>query len=244
MPYQVYLNWTGDEYNGREILVFPNRQYADEFFNRCIETKAPGTNKPLTDVIRHSPQFWSYNMSDETRPFYFILENAKDLIGTTMAARISGYDNNHASGAMPVIPDDPTASVEYRSGGTYYIRTKSTPHLYWYIGSHNRIRLDTRKATKFQIDREDAEQTEQTDSRRVLVRKDQVKLTALRSSGSSDIGVWDNLVTTTHTPYRFAFGSFYNGDLGVDWDADNTIAGEGYVSYKVKHAGETWELVN
>lgn len=79
-------------------------------------------------------------------------------MATTMAARISGYDNNHATGAMPVIPNDATSNMEYVSGGAYYIHTKTTPHLYWSIrnGNNGFITLDTRKATKFRINRDDS----------------------------------------------------------------------------------------
>jgi hypothetical protein len=59
---------------------------------------------------------------------------------------------------MPVIPNDATSNVEYVSGGAYCIRTKTTPHLYWSVGDGNNgfITLDTRKETKFRINRDDS----------------------------------------------------------------------------------------
>ncbi|CAG8904520.1 unnamed protein product [Penicillium egyptiacum] len=249
MVYQVYLNWTGNEYDGREILVFPNRHYADEFYNRCVTTTAAGTVNPLSDVVRYSPQFWTFPAATpETRPFYFIDSNAKDLMATTMAARISGYDNNHATGAMPVIPNDATSNVEYVSGGAYYIRTKSTPHLYWFLheGDEGKISLHTRKATKFRINRDDSGKTSPAPEkdRRVLERKDDVQLVALDSRGSHNVGVWNQSVSTTVTSFRFTFGSFYNGDFGADWNSGATYSKDPTLAYKVEYAGEEWELVN
>lgn len=240
MVYQVYLNWKGNQYDGREILVFPNRQYADEFYNRCVTTLASGTSNPLDDVVRHSPQFWSFSMNAESRPFYFIQSNAKDLVSTTMVARINGYDNNHATGAMPIIPNDPTSNVEYRSGGSFYIRTKSTPHLYWYLRERtsSRVHLDPRKATKFQITQDDP--TDQANDKRVLERKDLVRLTALTGTGSYDVGVVGHTVMIMQFTYKFRFGSFYNQNLGVDW----TIDDEPFLAFQVPHAGEQWELIN
>ncbi|THC89146.1 hypothetical protein EYZ11_011404 [Aspergillus tanneri] len=191
-------------------------------------------------TVRHTPQFWSFFMSAESRPYYFIDSNAKDLIPTTMVARISGYDNNHATGAMPIIHNDPTANVEYRSGGSYYIRTKSTPHLYWFLKDTN-IYLDTRKATKFQIYRDDSERNRQSDDRRVLERKDLVQLSALNASGSQDVGVSNQIVTTAQSPFQFSFGCFYNGNFGVDWSSEGN---DPYLVYRASYAGEEWELVN
>jgi hypothetical protein len=245
MVYQVYLNWSGNQYHGREILVFPNRQFADEFYNRCVSTINQGTTNPLHEVVRHTPQFWSFNMGAESRPFYFIESNAKDLIPTMMIARISGYDNNHATGAMPIIHNDPTSNVEYQSGGAYYIRTKSTPHLYWFLPnstkSTKRISLHTRKATKFQVNRDDSNLPGQQSDRRVLKRKDLVRLVALNASGNNDIGLCDKIVTITQSHHRFSFGSFYNRDFGVDWSAQEC---DPYLAYGVEYAGEEWELVN
>lgn len=241
MVYQVYLNWTGDQYNGREILVFPNRHFADEFYNRCITTTAADIVNPLDTIERYSPQFWTFpKTTPESRPFYFIDSNAKDLMPTTMVARISGYDNNHATGTMPIIPNDATSNVEYVSGGAYYIRTKSTPHLYWFLQEpDHKLVLDTRKATKFQITRDESAKPSPANDRRVLERKDDIQLAALNSRGTHAVGVFDTFVSVTSTPFRFAFGSFYNGNLGVDWsDGDPRLA------YKVKYAGEEWELVN
>ena len=249
MVYHVYLNWTGDQYNGREILIFPNRQYADEFYNRCVTTTAPGTVNPLSDVVRYSPQFWTFPATTpESRPFFFILSNGTDLIPTTMAARISGYDNNHATGAMPVIPNDATSNVEYVSGGAYYIRTKTTPHLYWSVADRNNgfITLDTRRATKFRITRDDSGKHSPApeNDRRVLERKDDVQLFALNSRGSHNVGVLGQSVSVNATSFRFSFGSFYNGDFGVDWNEKHTFTTDPTLTYKVEYAGEEWEFVN
>ncbi|CRL30432.1 unnamed protein product [Penicillium camemberti] len=249
MVYQVYLNWTGDQYNGREILVFPNRHYADEFYNRCITTTATGTVNPLDDIVRYSPQFWTFpKATAESRPFYFIESNAQDLIPTIMAARISGYDNNHATGAMPIIPNDATSNVEHVSGGAYYIRTKSTPHLYWFLQNqdHGTITLDPRKATKFQINRDDSAKPSPApaNDRRVLERKDDIQLVALSQSGTHTIGVSGDNVSTAAASFRFAFGSFYNGDFGVNWSATSEQTGDPALAYKVQFAGQEWELVN
>lgn len=249
MVYQVYLNWTGDQYNGREILVFPNRHYADEFYNRCITTTATGTANPLEDIVRYSPQFWTFTKATpESRPFYFIESNAMDLVPTIMAARISGYDNNHATGAMPIIPNDVTSNVEYVSGGAYYIRTKSTPHLYWFLQNHDNgtITLDPRKATKFQINRDDSTKPSPApaNDRRVLERKDDIQLVALGPDGTQTIGVSDDHLSTAAASFRFAFGSFYNGDFGVNWSATSNYTGDPALAYKVQYAGQEWELVN
>ncbi|KAL1859845.1 hypothetical protein Plec18167_006317 [Paecilomyces lecythidis] len=239
MVYQVYLNWIGNQYDGRELLVFPNRQYADEFYNRCITTNT--STNPLTDVVRYSPQFWSFHMENESRPFYFIQTNAKDLIPTVMAARISGYDNNHATGAMPIIHTDSTSNTEYKSGKSYYIRTKATPHLYWFHDtSTSHIQLDSIKRTKFQFDRQNSGSTSPTDVLLVLERKDHVRLTALSASGNTEVGVCNSHVTTSAKSFEFTFGSFYNGDLGVDW----AFKSNGFVTYQVNYSGEEWEIVS
>ncbi|KAJ5847970.1 hypothetical protein N7455_011927 [Penicillium solitum] len=232
MVYQVYLNWTGDQYNGREILIFPSRLYADEFYNRCITTTATGTVSLLDDIVRYSPQSWTFTKAtEESRPFYFIESNAKDLIPTIMAARISGYDNNHATSAMPIIPNDATSDVEYVSGGAYYIRTKSTPHL---------------RATRFQINRDDSAKPSHApaNDRRVLERKDDIQLVALNQSGTQPFGVSGDSVSTAVASFRFAFGSFYNRDFGVNWSATSNHTGDPALAYKVQYAGQEWEPVN
>ncbi|KGO73642.1 hypothetical protein PITC_038370 [Penicillium italicum] len=251
MVYQVYVNRTGDQDYSGEILTFPNRRFADEFYNRCITTTAAGTVNPLDGIVRYSPQFWKLPITlHESRVHNFLNSNAKDLIPTTMIARTSGY--GEAPGAMPAIPNDATSNVEYVSGGSYYIRTKSAPHLYWFFQDKDegRISLDLRKATKFQINRNDSGKASPTlpNDRRVLERKDELALVALSSHGSHTIGISNHHVSTTPTSFRFTFGSFYNGDFGVDWSVKSSVKSKygrcPYLAYQVQYAGEEWELVN
>ncbi|EKV04864.1 hypothetical protein PDIG_86650 [Penicillium digitatum PHI26] len=246
MVYQVYLNRMGDPYYSGEILTIPNRHYADEFYNRCITTTAGAAN-PLNDLVRYSPQFWALPMTmQESRLHNFLTSNAKDLIPTTMIARTSGSED--APGALPPIPNDATSNVEYLSGGAYYIRTKSTPHLYWIFQDKGQkiISLDSRKATKFQINRDDSAKPSPAlpNDRRVLERKDDIELVVLSPSGGHTIGVSNHYVSTTVTSFHFTFGGFYNGDFGVDWSLKSSNSTGPHLAYQVQYAGEEWELVN
>ncbi|KAG0160187.1 hypothetical protein PDIDSM_7714 [Penicillium digitatum] len=216
MVYQVYLNRMGDPYYSGEILTIPNRHYADEFYNRCITTTAGAAN-PLNDL---------------------------DLIPTTMIARTSGSED--APGALPPIPNDATSNVEYLSGGAYYIRTKSTPHLYWIFQDKGQkiISLDSRKATKFQINRDDSAKPSPAlpNDRRVLERKDDIELVVLSPSGGHTIGVSNHYVSTTVTSFHFTFGGFYNGDFGVDWSLKSSNSTGPHLAYQVQYAVKSGSL--
>ncbi|KAL4778660.1 hypothetical protein BJX76DRAFT_342707 [Aspergillus varians] len=166
---------------------------------------------------------------------------------TMMVSRISGYDNNHCV-QMPVIQNDPTSHVEYRSEGAYHIRSKNQPHVYWFLPdstksttqSMKRIFLDTRKATKFKMIRDNTSPSAPTADRRVLERRDLVHVVALSPSGNISVGLSNTSVVTTDAHHRFSFGSFYNGDFGVNWGAKEIGP---YIIYGVEYAGEEWELV-
>jgi hypothetical protein len=131
-------------------------------------------------------------------------------MATTMAARIRGYDNNHGTGAMPVIPNDATSNVEYVSGGAYYIHTKATPHLYWSIrnGNNGFITLDTRRQPNSESIAMTRESLHQHRKMIALSLKDGIQLLALSSSGSHNIGVMGQSVSVNATSFRFSLGSF------------------------------------
>jgi len=239
MVYHVYLNWDKNEYNGRVILTFPSRQYADEFYNRCITAKGPDQGYLLPEIDRKAPQFWTSSNAAEDRPYYFLAKNAPDLIPTVMIQRISGYDAQYGGG-LPIILNDPTSLVEYKSGRAYYIRTKAQPHLYWSL-EQSGIYLNERRATKFRIDRDDSRRKDNLDDRVVLVNGDDVSLTALTAQRDDEIGVGANrTLVTNQSSLQFGFGGFYNGSFGVQWPAGD---GKPWVVYRAKHTGEEWELI-
>ncbi|KAJ5043871.1 hypothetical protein NUH16_000664 [Penicillium rubens] len=151
-----------------------------------------------------------------------------------MAARIRGYDNNHGTGAMPVIPNDATSNVEYVSGGAYYIHTKATPHLYWSIrnGNNGFITLDTRRQPNSESIAMTRESLHQHRKMIALSLKDGIQLLALSSSGSHNIGVMGQSV------------SLYNGDFGDAWDEKLKYTAVPTLAYKLEYAGEEWELVH
>ncbi|KAJ6114475.1 hypothetical protein N7486_000253 [Penicillium sp. IBT 16267x] len=260
MVFQVLLNRTIGHIGDSEILTFPSRQYADEFYNRCITIPASQNefNDPLHQILRYSPQFWSF--SSEI-PFYKILTNnhLSDLRSTAMLIRISGYQKPaiYSGGVMSINVGDATADVEYRSGRAYYIRTKSTPHQYWFWEQDYRyVQLGSIRKSKFQIDRQGYTSTESPDDRRVLERNDFVIVTALGATESGLIGLQHNQLSAPSiisiasassaafsTPFAFPFGSFYDGNLGMNW---STYPGARipYLTYRVGYAGEEWELVH
>ncbi|KAJ5868261.1 hypothetical protein N7534_002814 [Penicillium rubens] len=101
-------------------------------------------------------------------------------------------------------------------------------HLYWSVrnGNNGFITLDTRKATKFGINRDDSESLHQ--HRKMIVL------------GSHNIGV----MGLNATSFRFSLGSFYNGDFGDAWDEKLKYTAEPTLAYKLEYAGEEWELVH
>ncbi|KAJ5549405.1 hypothetical protein N7513_006639 [Penicillium frequentans] len=263
MVFQVMLNRTTGQMGYTEILTFPSRQYADEFYNRCITIPVSKNEAkdPLTQI------FWSFN-SDA--PFHQIITNGhlKDLRPTAMLIRISGYQKPaiYSGGVMSINVGDATADVEYRSGGAYYIRTKSTPHQYWFWEQgYQFVQLGDVRKSKFHITRHGPPtpasntatpaSTEKPCDSRVLERKDIVIVSALGATENGVIGLQHSQLSAPSiisiasgrsasfaTPFAFPFGSFYDGNLGMNW---STFPGSRipYLTFRVGYAGEEWELV-
>ncbi|KAJ5478286.1 hypothetical protein N7530_003795 [Penicillium desertorum] len=59
-----------------------------------------------------------------------------------------------------------------------------------------------------------------------------------------NIGVMGQSVSDNATSFRFSFGSFYNGDFGLDWNEKPNYAAEPTLAYNLEYAGEEWEPVN
>ncbi|KAJ5623436.1 hypothetical protein N7490_012041 [Penicillium lividum] len=247
MVFQVFVNRVGDQSLDREVLLFPNRQYADEFYNRCITT--PVQRSPILSflcIVRLSPQFWY--LDTDSRTLSSIVQSKpemQDLLTTVMPTRIPGYDQNHfASGIGLINPEYPTSDVEYRDGQAYYIRTKSVPHQYWFLPDSSRLRLDETKKTKFMIIRYCSTPNLESDELRVLERKDLISILALGSRPQPERGIYvhqDYLIPASRT-FLFNFGDFYDESFGVDWTLNSEA--HSIVTYRVPRAGEEWELVH
>ncbi|KAJ5998493.1 hypothetical protein N7451_006303 [Penicillium sp. IBT 35674x] len=232
------LNRTTGQMGYTEILTFPSRQFADEFYNRCITIPVSKNEAkdPLTQIVRYSPQFW-------------------------ISGQLSGYQKPaiYSGGVMSINVGDATADVEYRSGGAYYIRTKSSPHQYWFWEQgYQFIQLGDVRKSKFHITRHYSPtpaSTEKPGDSRVLERKDFIIVTALGATENGILGPQHSQVSAPSiisiasgrsasfaTSFAFPFGSFYDGNLGMNW---STFPGSRipYLTFRVGYAGEEWELV-
>jgi hypothetical protein len=144
---------------------------------------------------------------------------------------------------MPIIPNDPTSLIEYRSGGAFYIRSKTQPHSFWYL-EDGWVSVDPRKATMFRIDREDSSApVEPYDGQLVLERKDRVQLTALTASGEYVIGISGLKLGTGLPTLTFNFGDFYVPTFGIGNPGKDTDTLPAYILYKAEFAGEVWDPI-
>lgn len=247
MVYHVHFTYRQDEQLAceafRYLLVFPNRQCADEVYNWFIGASSrwpPGQIGPMR-VIRHTPQVWSFLefLSPRNDPLDPV-SGAQEVFQNFAATEITSDD----SASVAALSSDPTGYTEYLSGKCYYIRTKAKPHLYWFR-EIDVIALSATQRHKFRISDITHRGMAHANPDHVLEGSDEIFLSTTDRESSKPIQWLGSLLGTTGASERarFRFGAFYDGSFRRDLTLGSRVS-DSLVVYDKDRNGDVWELVS
>ncbi|KAI1040282.1 hypothetical protein LB505_003586 [Fusarium chuoi] len=218
MVYYAFLKWQTSEPNYRYLLTAPDAETIDEWW-REASTKYP------EHVKRLGPDFYSWG--SDTQAWDLAPSFLNKIIYTLLNDRDGRIISNFAQ--------PPRVSV--LSGDSYYIRSKSSPELYW-LEKGGLIYATKQGRTRFTF-RLDGERDSDR-NRTVIIGKDYISVSAVGGSTRKYVSVNDNgeVVLSGHSC------RMYYGDLKNMYLAQGEIDNLGNASLmKADGFGEEWELV-
>ncbi|CUS14773.1 unnamed protein product [Tuber aestivum] len=242
--YYVYMKWTRENNPtrtdwGRHLLTFESRWAADEAFRGLQGLKTAAGAKRFTTLKRVNPQFWCYDSVDGD-PWWTIVyvqrENKLPELNYTLMSVILADAN--AGRDWPVI-SNPTIGRDWITGGSYYIRNRRQPNLYWYREGV-RIVISTNRRTQFRIKDVDF------DDERVLIKKDEVTIEPLNSLGhpTGDYVVKNGdgqKLSVGATRQVWDFSDLFDG-VGVTWTGEDGSSSDIQFATSLPDVGDEWEL--
>ncbi|KAF4454233.1 hypothetical protein F53441_3233 [Fusarium austroafricanum] len=216
MVYYALLKYDISEPHYRYLLAAPNAETIDEWWREASSKDAEHVKRLAPDYYSWGSGAQAYNLgpSFEKKIMYTLL-NDRD-------ARIMSTFNQ---------PE----RTDVISGGSYYIRSKSNPSMYW-MAKDGQIWATTQGRTRF-IFRIDAEDDKNST---VLIGKDYISITAVGENNQKYVSVSDNgeLVLGGHSC------RMYYNDLKKNFLAQGETghSGSALITKNEGH-GEEWELV-
>jgi len=232
---------------GRHILTFESRFAADELF-RTLQEMRTTHNGSFNILKRETPQFWAYDTtSGDASVAIRNAQQADDLLSFNKRFCSTILPNASEFRFWPIIPN-PVIGPDWVNGGTFFIRNRRQPDLYW-VGRGEDILVHQYERSKIRI-----QSPQLNDADKVLIRSDRVTLEILPHSmeeaaaGKKYIGkhrkLWRLMVTDE--PCEWSFGDLFK-NFGVEFKAlENSEVGMPviwqYVTYNTAGTGEEWEL--
>jgi hypothetical protein len=150
------------------------------------------------------------------------------------------------------VPMFPTISgPDWLSGGTYFIRNRRQPKIYWWAHDTH-IHTSEQRRTKFLVRRET-----ETGIPAVLNRPDKITVhvvaetvnSAAASKGTLFVAIRapdSNCLHLKNTPHVWTFGNFINRDVGVRWGkeikSEENEPEKSLLVYMTGGGGDEWEL--
>lgn len=133
--FYVYMRWyrEGDPSStdtGRQLLTCSSRNAADEFFRALQTLRFSDGRLWYTFLERRSPQYWSYDSVDDD-PWNTVLYVLRSHPMAAFRNRIMPQLLSDTTGRdwHPVPISD---QLDWVHEGTYFIRNRRQPRLYWY----------------------------------------------------------------------------------------------------------------
>jgi hypothetical protein len=256
--YHVYAKYSsGDQTRsaiyGRYLLTCNSRYDADELFRAMLDLRINGSPF-FTKLTRQSPQFWSF---DGLRAHDCIMAIQKeglvrDFMDLVSAVYLSNGDQTVNWSTVP----NQVTGPDWVSDGTYFIRNRRQPNLYWWVHDTH-IHTSEQRRTKFRIRHEIPISTSQPS---VLIRKDKVTVAAVtetvtsasvKENGAKYVSIRkirgkSNCLVLATTPQTWVFGDLINGQVGVRWgneiEEEKDQSPKPLVVFAPDGGGDEWEL--
>ncbi|KAK0657749.1 hypothetical protein B0T16DRAFT_386232 [Cercophora newfieldiana] len=226
--YNVFLKWAPADRSqtaawGRHHLTFANRYEADEFY-RLMQTVRNANLNMFAGLVRDSPQFWCHSgllwHSVHDVQALGLAEEFRQTLSTVLV------NDGQVGGRTFELITNPVTGPDWFSGGTFFIRNRRQPQLYWCV--HNSyVHTSTDRRTKFKVELEDP--PKDTDAKMVLIRSDRVIVTVVEEAHGSlgerkYLGVEDfnngavSRLALVSTPHVWTFGDLVLKRVGVRWE--------------------------
>lgn len=242
--FYVYMKWyrasdSGCSTRGRLIVACESRYVADELFRALTTVKSRDGKIRYNFLDRKTPQFWSYDTTDSS-PWHAF----EDVLGSALLPEFG-------TSVMPLLPHEGRDShpclvipivigPDWVHNGSYFIRNKRQPDLYWYHLDGN-IHVSRRQKTKFRISGARFEK----DDRTILIRSDLVEICPLEKNvlrlqyinGTTN----HDKLSVSGSPGGWRFGDFLGG-FGTIWEGQGEMAQEFVTWTSNGKDGDEWEL--
>ncbi|KAF9774145.1 hypothetical protein IL306_007895 [Fusarium sp. DS 682] len=217
MVYYALIKYQPEEPNYRYLIAAPDADTIDEWWREA--------SAKFDHVKRLAPDFYSFDAG----------ANGWGLAPSFDKKVMYTLLNDRDARIMSTFAQAPRTDVV--SNEAYYIRSKSSPELYWFA-KEGLIYATKRGRTRF-IFRLDGDRDNDA-NRVVLIGKDPISISAVGPSPQKYVGVDDNgQITLTGRGGRMYYSDLKKGFL-AQGEIDN--AGNAYL-FKSDGYGEEWELV-
>lgn len=183
MVHYAYVKNINSDSTYRYVIVFASRAVADEWW-RAVSTSS---NVKFSDSVRRvNAQFYTHDVSQANAANSLTTSGvATQFIGKVFFTLL----NDLVGRGLSVIPS--TDCVDYVSGNSFFIRSKVSPHEYWYCplssnsNATNSVYVSRTERTRFRVGITDKD-TEGT----IMIGSDEIVITLLTVNLS--INVADN----------------------------------------------------
>ncbi|KAK5991487.1 hypothetical protein PT974_09770 [Cladobotryum mycophilum] len=215
MVYHALIKHTNSPYDFRYIVSVPDADAIDEWWRSVSGMKELG-------LKRLGPDFYSYGGAD----IGVLALTLRDRLVLTKAVSLDASQSIYVH----------QVRTDHVSGGCFYIRSKSSPELYWILDG-TWVRATKEGRTRFRIAIADESDP------KVMISSDKVSI-SLATDPTKYIVVGSKEQLYVGTSSSTMLFSYFKKNLLAESKLDTL--GEGYVSY-VKEVdegvGEEWELV-
>lgn len=234
MVYYAYIDSISG--NCRYIAVFANRAVADEWW-RAISTSA---NTNYSDTVRRvAPQFFTHDVRKANA--------AASTTDTQVASAFFGkvFFTLLPNDGLSVIPI--LDFVDHVSGNPFFIRSKVSPHEYWYcpgsstgnVTPNSKVYVSRTERTRFHI-RLISERKDTTGT--IMVGSDEIAITLTTTNLSIRVSRSSHLIVSKNPEVGLKFSDLVNGFRAVTPLLDNEGHCEGVKELLKTEDGEEWEL--
>ena len=182
------------------------------------------------------------------------------LMGTfrTMRQAVIGMFLGEFASCLPMpISTNTVTGPDWNSGGTFYIRNRRQPDLYWWVHERH-LHASPHQRTKFRISAVSraANSAQSTPATEVMIRDDTVTVEVMQPRQGAS--TQSQFLRHTRSPYvkieltesasnaQWRFGTLVNRDVGVLWEVeqgDTTNQLRPFLAVMDEDGGDEWELV-
>jgi len=187
MVFYAYAKNNLDDITYRYLITATSLEVLDEWW-RVISGKNIG-------FARVTPEFYTFSASVVLPPT--TVENANyapQFLNLLMFTLLNDRDGRIFSLFPPQHPSD------HVSGGTFYIRSKSDPEMFWYVTSGGNVYASSSNRTRFQIQTTDSTLVGQT-----MIPTDQIEILVAGTTNSYVSSGSNNTLAISNEAESYAF---------------------------------------